>query len=172
MVPTLKIPREKLPDNGFINAYIKDGRKEIQYEGCIYLLFKPEDLDKFRDFLDEEYIRTKSIIDDYDYEDGYVVVVYELNKRFSKDFEIIRTGKYSKTSQDFQSLFPKTIKIMKGKFQKDEISLHYRVFNRSQDMIDYWEDKLGVEFNNELEVWDGFHEENEILKLENIKEYV
>ena len=57
IVPTLSIPKEKLADNGYINGYIKDGKREIQYENAVYLLFKPENLDKFRDFLDDEYER-------------------------------------------------------------------------------------------------------------------
>lgn len=172
MVPTLRIPRDKLLENEFVNAFIKDSRKEIQYDGCIYLLFKPKDLDNFKDFLDEEYMRTKSVVDDYDYENGYVVVVYELNKKFKKDFELIKLGKYSKTSLEFQEMFPKIIKMMKGHLHRDEISLQYRVFNRTEDMIQYWEDKLGVVFGNEQEVWHGFEEEQEILDINNIKEYV
>ena len=81
IVPTLSIGKEKLLDNGFVNGYIKDNKRDIQYENAVYLLFKPENLDKFRNFLDNEYERTKSIIDDYDYEDGYVVVVYEINPK-------------------------------------------------------------------------------------------
>jgi hypothetical protein len=85
-IPTLGIDRDMLSKNNFINGYIKDSNRDIQYENAVYLLFKPEDLDKFRIFLDDEYERTKSIIDDYDYEDGYVVLVYELNKAFNKYF--------------------------------------------------------------------------------------
>ena len=62
MVPTLKVPNGSLKANGFINGYVKDDRKEIQYEDSIYVLFKPVDLDKFREFLDNEYERTKSVI--------------------------------------------------------------------------------------------------------------
>ena len=102
MVPTLKVPKDALRGNGFINAYVKDARREDHYDECIYLLFKPENLDKFREFLDNEYERTKAVIEDYDYEDGYVVVVYQLNKEYIKDFQLIREGKYSKTSPSFQ----------------------------------------------------------------------
>ena len=87
IVPTLSIGKERLLDNGYINGYIKDNRKEVQYENCIYILFRPENLDKFRDFLDEEYERTKSIIDDYDYENGHVVIVYNIDDKFKKDVE-------------------------------------------------------------------------------------
>jgi hypothetical protein len=172
MVPTLKIPKDALRENGFINGYIKDGSREVQYDGCIYLLFQPKDLDKFREFLDSEYERTKDLIDDYDYEDGYVVVVYQLDAKFSKDFDLVRKGRYSKTSPAFQALFPKVIKIKKNGLHRDEISLQYRVFNRTEDLIKFWEDKLGVEFSDDQEVWHGFEEEEEILNIKKLKEYV
>ena len=35
-------------------------------------------------------------------------------------------------------------------------------------MIEYWQDKLGVEWNSDYEVWDGFNIENEILEIESI----
>ena len=98
-----------------MNGYIKDGKRDAQYENAVYLLFKPSDLDKFRLFLDGEYERTKSIIDDYDYEDGYVVVVYEINPKLKDDIDLIKQGKYSKTSQKFQEIFPKVVKIKNNK---------------------------------------------------------
>jgi hypothetical protein len=172
IVPTLSIDRGKLLDNGFVNGYIKDGKRETQYENAVYLLFKPEDLDKFRNFLDGEYERTKSIIDDYDYEDGYVVVVYELNSRLKSDIELVKQGKYSKTSKQFQGIFPKVVQIKKQGLRRDEISLQYRVFNKTEDLVQFWEDKLGMELPDDVEVWHGFFEEFETLDLDKIKEYV
>jgi len=172
IVPTLSIDKGKLLDNGFVNGYIKDGKRETQYENAVYLLFKPEDLDKFRNFLDGEYERTKSIIDDYDYEDGYVVVVYEINSKLKNDIELIKQGKYSKTSPAFQGIFPKLVKIKKNGLQRDEISLQYRVFNKTEDLVQFWEDKLGVELPDDVEVWHGFFDEFETLDLDKIKEYV
>lgn len=172
IVPTLSIDRGKLLDNGFINGYIKDNKRDTQYENAVYLLFKPIDLDKFRDFLDGEYERTKSIIDDYDYEDGYVVVVYEINPRLKDDINLIKQGKYSRTSKKFQEIFPKIVKIRKNGLHRDEVSLQYRVFNKTQDLVQFWEDKLGMELPDDVEVWHGFFEEDETLDLEKIKEYV
>lgn len=172
IVPTLSIGKERLADNGFINGYIKDGNKEVQYDNSIYLLFKPEHLDKFREFLDEEYERTKQIIDDYDYEGGYVVVVYKLNERLKDDIDLIKQGKYSKTSPRFQEIFPKIIKIKKGAYTKDEVSIQYRIFNKTEDLKKYWEDLLDVEFTNDMEVWGSFNEDNETLNLEKLKEHV
>jgi hypothetical protein len=172
IVPTLSIGKERLVDNGFINGYIKDGGREVQYNNSIYILFKPENLDKFKDFLDEEYERTKSIIDDYDYEDGYVVVVYQLNSKLDKDIELIKQGKYSQTSPKFQEIFPKIVKLKRNGLLKDEVSLQYRVFNKTKDLIQFWEDKLDIEFDDSYEVWDGFFEENETLNLNKLKENV
>jgi hypothetical protein len=172
IVPTLSIGREKLIDNGFVNGYIKDGMRETQYKNAVYLLFKPNNLDKFKVFLDSEYERTKSIIDDYDYEEGYVVVVYEINSKLKNDIELIKQGKYSKTSPAFQGIFPKVVQIKKNGLRRDEISLQYRVFNKTDDLIQFWEDKLGVQLPEDLEVWHGFFEEFETLDLNKIKEYV
>jgi hypothetical protein len=172
IVPTLSIGKEKLTDNGFVNGYIKDGNRDVQYENAVYLLFKPDNLDKFRDFLVGEYDRTKSIIDDYDYEDGHVVVVYEINSRLKSDIDLIKQGKYSQTSKNFQDIFPKVVKLKKNGLSRDEISLQYRVFNRTEDLIQFWEDKLGVELPKDVDVWYGFFEEFETLNFKNIKEYV
>jgi hypothetical protein len=172
IVPTLSIGKDKLLDNGFVNGYIKDVKRDIQYENAVYLLFKPENLDKFRNFLDNEYERTKSIIDDYDYEDGYVVVVYEINPRLKGDVELVKQGKYSQTSPAFQGSFPKVVQIKKNGLRRDEISLQYRVFNKTEDLVKFWEDKLGIELPSDVEVWHGFFEENEVLDLDKIKEHV
>lgn len=172
MVKPLGIGIEKLDKTGFINGFIKDVSHDCIYEDCVYLLFKPLDMDVFRDFINSEYEKTENIVEDYDYEGGYVVVVYKLNPNFKKDYEFVKKGLYSKTSKDFQDLFPKVVKIIKNGKHRDEISLQYRIFNRTQDLIDFWEDKLGIRFSNDQEVWEGFHEERETLNIKNIKQHV
>ena len=172
MVPTLRVPKDALRSNGFINGYIKDEKVQHDYEDSIYLLFKPDNLDKFREFLDGEYERTKSIIEDYDYEDGFVVVVYQLNERFKKDYELVKQGKYSKTSKAFQSEFPKSVKVIKSGLSKDEISLQLRIFKKSADLVEFWEDKIGITFQDDFEVWEGWDEEKEVLVIDKLKEHV
>lgn len=169
IVPILKINKDDLKNNGYSNGYIEDGRKDVQYENSLYLLFKPENLDRFRTFLDNEYERTKNIIDDYDYENGYVVIVYTVDDKFKKDVELIKQGKYSKTSKVFQEMFPKTIKIQRNGLSRDEISLQYRVFNKTPDLIEFWKKKLNVTFDDAQELWEMFVKEEEILNLDKIK---
>ena len=170
MVPLLKFNRETLREMGFINAYIKDNDADINYQHAIYLLFKPNNLLEFTKFLETEYERTTNVIDDYDYTGGFVVVVYRLNTKFIKDIELIKKGKYSKTSKTFQQEFPKIIKIMSNTGLKEEVSLQFRVFNKTKDMTDYWEDKLGVKFTEDQEVWHSFNPEKETLPIEKLAE--
>ena len=170
IIPTLSIDRDDLKYNGFINGYISDERRDVQYKDAVYLLFKPEDLDRFRDFLENENAKNQGILDDYDYEDGYVVVVYKLNPKWKKDFMLVREGLYSRTSEEFQKLFPQVIKAdTKRGILRDQLSLQFRVFTRSPELIDYWEKKLDVVFTDDMEVWDGFTVQNEVLDLEKIK---
>jgi hypothetical protein len=174
MVPTLAIPYGKLNENGYINGYIDDLTHSSKYKNCVFVLFKPDDLDVFREFLDSEYERTKAVIEDYDYEGGFVVVVYQLDNKYKKDFKLIKQGKYSKTSKEFQKLFPKTIKIVKNSLHKEEISLQYRIFNKNRDLINFWEEKLGINLietvGEDFELWEGWDEQKEILEINKIKE--
>jgi hypothetical protein len=170
IVPTLKVPKNTLRENGFINAYIKDENRDIEYKDCIYLLFHPKDVIMFREFLDNEHERTESIIEDYDYDGGFIVTVYKLDNKWDKDFALVKQGKYSKTSEDFQKMFPKVLKLTKNGLYRDELSLQFRVFNKTNDMIEYWQDKLGVDWNENFEVWEGWNESLEILTEDRLKQ--
>jgi hypothetical protein len=172
MLPTLKIPKEKLVENGYINSYEYDEGQDVPYPNSLYLLFKPTDLHAFRAFLDEEYERTTNIIEDYDYGKGFVVVVYKLDNKFANDFKLIRTGKYSKTSKSFQALYPKTVRILKEGIYKDEVSLQYRIFNKTQDLIEFWIEKIGVKLSPDQEVWETYDTEREVLTPIKLTSYV
>jgi len=171
MVPTLNIPKGALRLLGFINAYQRDMDRDLDYgeDNVIYLLFKPEDMIYFREFLDAEYQRTSKIIEDYDYPEGYVILIYKLDDKWKRDFKLIKAGKYSTTSLGFQKMFPKVIKIMKNGLHKDEISLQYRVFNKTPDLVEFWEKKLGIDWSDDMEVWSGWDEATEILNMMEIK---
>jgi hypothetical protein len=95
-----------------------------------------------------------------------------LNDDFKKDFNMIKQGQYSLTSKEFQQLFPKVLKLMVGGLHRDEISLQYRVFNKTRDMKEYWEKEFGVEFTDDMEVWELFDENKEVLNIEKLKNNV
>lgn len=171
LVPTLKIPKGSLKSNGFINGYIKDEINNIKYDDCLYLLFRPTLPSQFRTFLNHKYERTKSIIKDYDLTLGFVVVVYRLNLIFTPDYELVKKSKYSKTSENFQSQFPKTIEILKNDTLRKEFSLQYRVFNKTPDLKEYWRN-MDPFFKEENELWYDFQEEKETLTEETLKDLV
>jgi len=178
MVPLLKIPKDQMRLNNFINAYIKNSDRDVEYsENTIHLLFCPENIDRFREFLISEYKRCECIIEDYDYfNNKFIVVVYKIDDKFKEDIELIKSGKYSKTSQDFQNEFPKNITIIEKGFHKNEVSLQYRIFNKTEDLIDFWNTKLEIDIsslfeNNDFEVWEGFQIDRETLTLNKLKEY-
>jgi len=170
-VPTLHIPKGELVNNNFLNGYIKDELHDIEYEDAVFLLFKPKQLDMFREFLDNEYERTKDILSDYDHKNGFVIVVYKLNMKWKDDFKLIKQGKYSRTSPEFQKEFPRVVKLMKNGLHKDEISLQYRIFNKTEELVKFWEEKFDVTFDATQELWRGFCEEDETLTEEKLKEY-
>lgn len=171
LVPTLGVPKGALVENGFINAFSKDSNSTLYDSGVIYLLFKPENIDKFREFLQEEYERTDNIVDEYDYSYGYVVLVYRLDTKISSDITLIKEGKYSKTSKEFQNLFPPTIAVKRGSVNKIEPSLQVRIFKKSRELREYWENKIGEDLGEEQEVWETYDESKEILNLKG-DEYV
>jgi len=168
----LKIGKDNLTKAGFVNAYIGDAERDVQYENCVYLLFKPENLIEFKQFVEDEYDRTKNIVDDYDYGGGFVVLVYKLNPKYKKDYDLVRQGKYSHTSKSFQAEFPKIVRIPEGSSYKEEISIQFRIFNKTKDLRDFWERQLDVVFTDEQEVWYDFNVEKETLTLKKLEEYV
>jgi len=172
MVPTLGCPKDVLLSNGFINGYINDAQRDIEYKDSVFLLFQPQNLSRFKSFLDGEYERTKHIIEDYNLDEGFVVVVYKLDPLYKSDFDLIRKGQYSKTSPAFQKLFSKIKKVKIDGLSRDEISLQYRVFNKTQDLILYWEEKFGIAFDKDQELWTGFVEEDETLNSNKLREII
>jgi hypothetical protein len=62
--------------------------------------------------------------------------------------------------------------VEKNGLKKDEISLQFRIFNKTEDLRVYWEEKLGIEFDDSMEVWQGWIEEKENLNIQKLKEHV
>lgn len=168
MVPTININKQALLKNNFINAYSKDIGNDIDYEDSVFLLFLPKDIDSFRRFLEEEYERTKDIIEDYDYAGGYVVVVYKLNPEFKEDFDKVRNSKYSSTSKKFQKLFPQKVRLKGSKEFQD--SVQYLIFTKDTQLLDFWEEIIGTTkiSSHNLEVWPGYNELLETLDIKNL----
>ncbi len=172
IVPTLGINKESANSNGFINAFINDQNSIKKYEDCVFLLYRPKYFSRFRKFINDEYNRTRAIIDDYDYSNGFVVVVYRLNPKLGSDFQLIKQGKYSKTSIEFQDLFPKKVEIVKDNKKIEEVSLQYRIFKKTADLESYWKTKNFNTYMPGDEIWFDFKENAEILNESTLKNII
>lgn len=171
IMPTLNINRKDLHDNNFLNAYIGDiNKEEYHQEDVVFLLFNPENLNIFRNFLNFQYETHKDIIDDYDYSKGFIVLVYSLDKSLKEDFNLIKQGKYSEVSDEFKKIFPKNnINYAKANNPKQE-SLQHLIFNKNLKLLNFWEKELDTELISKfnLEIWRDFDTRLEVLDIEKI----
>jgi len=167
IMPTIRPNISTLKAHGYIASYGYDSMREIQYEDAIYAVFKPKDLETFNSFLEKEYKTDETVIDDYNYDDTYVVIVYKQLPEFKSDYDLIKQGKYSKTSEKFQKLFPKHVFIYSESATKEETSIQYKIFNKTPDLAEYWKEKTGVSILEHQEYWTIYDKDNETLKLEN-----
>lgn len=167
---TLNISRNELTENGYINSFIRDDIFQTKYEDCVYLLFRPKYISRFRKFVNTEYERTKLIIADYDHKNGFVVLVYKLNPKFINDYLLVTQSKYSKTSKEFQEQFPEYIEFKKNGITTKEYSLQYRVFNKTPELRQYWKEKDLFSNDKREELWYNFNEASETLTDESLND--
>lgn len=166
IVPTLKVSRDELKINGYIMGYIKDLNHSLNYDDnyVVFLLFEPKDLDVFKEFLNSQYENEFSLIEDYSHNENQHILVYKLDEKYKKDFDLIFQSKYSKTSKKFQELFPKTV-IINNKVTE---SLQQLIFKKDIKLLKYWENTLSTNdiSKHGLEIWTEFNIDNEIIDLE------
>lgn len=152
LLPGIGLQRQDILQHGFIAAYIDDINHAIKYKHSIYLLYKPTST--FKEFLENEYRRTKLLIEEYDYPKGYVIVVYRFPEEFIPDYELFLEGKYSKFSEHYKNAFPKTIWIENEYGLKSEkFTFHHLVFMKHLIIREYWYDKLGIDIPKDGEYW-------------------
>jgi hypothetical protein len=169
LIPVLGLDKGLLKQYDYVNSFSDMEDKELDYDPhVVYIVFKPNSKLLFEEFLETLYNKNEFIVEDFNLDDNYVVVVFGLDKRFNTDYELIKQSKYSETSKEFQELFPKTItNVVKGKQIKRK-SLQNLVFNKDNSLLEYWENKTGVLFTNDMEVWYEYDEKLEILDIEKI----
>ena len=167
IVPLLGIDHKTLISNGIVNAYIQDECKGVNYERAVYLLFHPVDKFRFEQFIDGERERKAKIIDEYDYEDGYIMLVYQYALEWNDDVKTILTGKYSKVSKKYQEFVPKTYKIQKMGVSRDAPSMQHSIIKRLPVYIEYWKNLYDIDINYKTEEAWHFYLERESFKGDN-----
>jgi hypothetical protein len=167
LAPTLGINKLEAEKQGLINSFLKDESAGIEEKDSVILAFRPADETGFQQFLNSEIKRTKSLTRHYSYPSGIKMLVYKLDPKYASDYELVKQGKYSKTSKTFQGLFPKFVKV-KSLFgvEEEKISLQYRVFNKTIDVRRFWETRLGVDFSEDQELWPIMSLEKETFQID------
>lgn len=169
LMPVLGIDREKLDAHNFIDGFLDDVGRMVHHLNCIYILFRPDDVEKFEDFLEQEKERYPDIIDDYDYSGKYIVVVYKFPKNLLPDMNLILEGKYSETSLEFKKRFSQVKKIINDAgLRRDIPSLQWMVFKKSAAIREEWEKELDIVLNENDEVWGKPDMSKQILDIEEI----
>lgn len=157
---------------GFLNAYLDDVSHEPHYTESIYLLFKPADIEDFSYFLDTEQQRTSLLIEDYDYDGGYIVLVYRFPEQYLHEYNLFLNGQYSYFRKTYTSMFQEEVEI-KNKFAivvKKSKSIHYHVFNKTKELKEMWEERIGQPIPDDGEYWPIVDMNKEILDIEKIKQ--
>lgn len=147
---------------GFKGAYLYDENHISASPRVVYCLFKPPNLQEFNEFVQMELDDNADIIDEYDYPEGHVVLVYRFPEIYSKDFDLIVAGKYSQCSDTFKVLFPVTK-------SKTQLTIYALVFFREPKLASIVEAELNVKFEDDMEFWYVPDTEKETLTYEKLK---
>jgi hypothetical protein len=170
LVPLLGIQKVALDEMGFISGYLGDVSQEVQYDEAIYMLFKPEDQELFGLFVrNETNTNKRNLIDDYDYDGRYTVLVYQIPEKFISDYKLFLEGKYSEFSDAAKKMFPEETPVIVRGHREILPSFAYRVFNKEERMRKWIEDLLGVKLDKDAECWTKPNLEFEKLNIDKIK---
>lgn len=168
MLPAIGESYSELIKYGFINAYVNDVMYDMPHGKSIFLLYKPERFDALQSRINHLRLK-KMITDDYDYEDGYVVTVHPIPTKWMKDYTLFRQGKYSQFSEEYKSLFPRFNDVEINGIRVNAPTLQKLIFDRSELIKKYWEQRLGFPLSEGAEMWskpDIYG--SETLNIENI----
>ncbi len=174
ITPILKIPSSFLASNGFLNSYLGYYLKTGDTWGeCIYLSFEESKLTEHMvSYLMKHEQFLSSMVDGN-------TRIFEFRVTESTQDAIVKPfleGKYSKVDKDYvNNNFPKLT------FSNGSMTLNpkWKVFYKHPDWAKYWEQRIGITFNDNMEVWSkplkqeeiyGFPEQVSELDTESVPE--
>lgn len=175
IVPIFKIDRNSMIANGFINSYLYNTEKNFDYEDFhIHMVYHPSDMDMFNKFVEIEKIRLgKLFVDEYDYEDGYSVLVYKVPEDLNYGVNLILEGKYSKLDKHYMNHLPNIITVRKRTgVTSTETSLSHLIYTKDPLLRKMWESILNTGLPEDSEVWERRTKDEETLYIDRIKNQI
>jgi hypothetical protein len=168
----LGIKYQGLKGLGFLNAYLEDS--EFSWEGdVVLLLFKPKNVFRFQFWVEQEKERTPAFIDEYDYEEGFTVLVYQFPIELKEDLELIKQGKYSRVSKAYIATVPESSNVVvKDSEGKDRYAFCAArlIVHKDPEWIKIVEEMLGLAIHPSQEFWLKMKKEKETLNISRIRE--
>lgn len=169
--PILGIDRAGAIGMGYTEAFIEDSLRELKYENAVYLLFRPiNKWEEFNMFVEKERGRGAPIIDEYDYPDGWTVLVYKYPKKWEEDVKLLTTGKYSKISEGYKALLPRWVNGSSETDENREETYIWKVIAKAPELKEYWKRELDINIPDDQEFW-HFYAEREILTQDKLNKY-
>lgn len=173
ILPIFKVPIIKLDEYGFVNSFLYDkNRPDVEPDGkTIYVLFHPnaEQLVLLQEQI-EDWENNNFLIGDYDYRDGYVVVMLRFPDKYRDQYKLFLRGQYSKFSDVYKDEIPKKVSVImpSNGLPYEGDSLQYLVINKRVKLKNYWVDQIGDEFDSDGEYWSKPVLDKETLDIDKI----
>jgi hypothetical protein len=162
LLPGLGLHRTEIEDRYyFLNAYVADQNRVFRIKHPIVLVFDNGSIGT--DFLTDHPDLVLYFEDTYVYDDKFTVIIFSFPERYSKDYNLVLKGKYSKLSKAYMELFPEL--GMSGK-----PSLYHHIFNKTEGLRNYWQKNLDSEIDTSKDYWQTFDLERETFDYKNIKQ--
>jgi hypothetical protein len=156
--PLLKLNTQVCLANGMTNCYIGDMKESDTWGEYIYLAFDKDKVNN--EFIANTLLRHSDYISSY-FTDTVLIVKYSIPEEYKESVvgKFIE-GKYSEIDRKYVSEnFQEFIRANFGV----KSSYKYLVLTKSDNLRNYWEDRLGVTLPENAEVWSRAEKEDEML---------
>lgn len=168
---------DTLKKAGFINSYISDPDITdivASDKKLLFLLFNNKKL-KIRDI--EDIVKSLAylkinLIFSYELINNYMMIIIEFPDEYSREYDLIIQGRYSKLSDEFKKAFPETKSVYNSEHIRIglENTLYYHIFNKTDWIKEFWLKKLDlIELDKGLELWEKPNEEDIIFDKNKMK---
>lgn len=158
ILPLFKVPLMKLDEYGFVNSFLYDKNKadNLPNGKTIYILFRPNEAQKVPlQKQIEDWETNGFFIEDYDYSDGYVVVILRFPDKYKDQYKLFLQGRYSEFSEDYKNEIPRKVSVIlpsTGELYEDD-SLQFLIINKRIRLKNYWKDQTDFDLGPEDEYW-------------------
>jgi hypothetical protein len=170
LLPALGLNADELnPSLGFIDGFTSDKDRPTSLSHPVFALFRPADIREFQEFVEAEYGSNRALKEDYDYDGGFVVLLYQYPAQFQADYRKIENGKYSRVSPSFSETFPQFEKPDSWSNPNiPQMSLQRMVYFRAPALVSFLEDAVGQPIGREC--WGIPDKDRETLDIKRIRD--